>query len=265
MMATFNSKTRRAMECGLVAATCIFAAGIVFADEAQDKIFAARAEMEFHRAQIQFQSDTSNSTNAWQLARACYDFADFATNDTGRADIASQGIAACRQIIAREPKIAAAHYYLAMDLGQLARTELLGALKIVREMEREFKTASELDAHFDYAGPARNLGLLYRDAPGWPASIGNESKARSLLKQASRLAPNYPENHLNLAESYLQWTDPGHAKLELNALDSLWPKAQTNFTGEIWERSWDDWSARRAAARKKLDEASAPAKSPKSR
>ena len=264
-MATFNSKTRRTMKCGIVAAAFIFNAGTVFADEAQNKIFAMRAEAEFHRAQIQFQSDTNNSTNAWQFARACYDFADFATNDAERADIANQAIFACRQLIARESKIAAVHYYLAMNLGQLARTELLGALKIVKEMEREFKMAAALDAHFDFAGPERNLGLLYRDAPGWPASIGSERKAKNYLQQAVKLAPDYPENHLNLAESYLQWRESDDAKKELDALDALWPKAQKQFTGEKWEQSWSDWSTRRDAARKKLDETSAPMKSPKTR
>jgi hypothetical protein len=36
----------------------------------------------------------------------------------------------------------------------------------------------------------------------------------------------------------------------LKTLDTLWPSAQTNFTGEAWERSWNDWSTRRDAARK---------------
>jgi hypothetical protein len=263
-MATFNSKTSHAMKYGLATAFFLFAtAGIVFADESQNKIFAARAEAEFHRAQIQFQSDTNNSTNAWLFARACYDFADFATDDVQRATIAVQGIAACRQLVAREPKSAPAHYYLAMNLGQLARTELLGALKIVNEMEREFKTAQALDAQFDFAGPERNLGLLYRDAPGWPASIGSKRKARAFLDQAEKLAPDYPENNLNLAESFLQWHENEDAKKELDALDLLWPKAQTNFTGEVWEQSWDDWSTRRDDARKKLGETPAPLKPPK--
>lgn len=247
------------MKCGIVAAALVFSAGTVFADEAQNKIFAARVETEFHRAQNQFQSDTNNSTNAWQFARACYDFADFATNDDERANIANQGIAACRQLLAREPQNAATHYYLAMDLGQLARTEFIGALKIVREMEREFKTAAALDEHFDFAGPERNLGLLYRDAPK-TLSIGNNRKARTFLEQAVKLAPDYPENQLNLAESDLQWHENDDAKKELDALDALWPKARTNFTGEKWEQSWSDWSTRRDAARKKLETISAPAK-----
>jgi len=237
--------------------------GIAFAGEAPNKIFATRAEVEFHRAQIEFQSDTNASAIAWEFARACFDFADFATNDAERAVIARQGIAACRQFIAREPESAPAHYYLAMDLGQLARTKTLGALKMVREIEREFKTAAELDGHFDYAGPERGLGLLYRDAPGWPVSLGSRHKARQWLEHAAELAPHYPENHLNLDESYFQWHDQTSASRELEALDMLWPGARTNFVGKAWERSWDDWSARRDAVRKRLSEISKPLNSPK--
>jgi hypothetical protein len=145
-----------------------------------------------------------------------------------------------------------------MNLGQLARTKYLGALPLVKEMEPEFQTAGELDARFDHAGPERNLGLLYRDAPGWPVSIGNPSKAQSLLKQSVKLAPNYPENYLHLIESYLKWQEPGDAKKQLRALDAIWPTARTNFTGAQWEQSWDNWSVRRAAAQKQVAATSTP-------
>ena len=252
-MATANSKPRLLKPWKSIAGILLLAAGMVLADEAQRKIFTARANAEFQRAQARFQADANNATNAWQFARAAFDFAEFSTSDTARAALAKQGIAACRQLIASDPKSAAAHYYLAMNLGQLARTEFLGALKLVKEMEREFKTAGELDARFDYAGPARSLGLLYRDAPGWPASIGSKRKAHSFSEQAVKLVPDYPGNHLNLVESYLQWDETAAAKWELQVLDALWPVAQTNLTGEKWEQSWDDWSTRRQAARQKIN------------
>jgi len=262
--ATFNSQYEHAAKWKCAAAIFLFAAGgIVLADDARDKSFTARAEAEFHRAQIQFESNTNNSDAARQFARACYDFADFATNKAERAAIANQGIAACHQFIARDTNAVAAHYYLGMNLGQLARTKSLGALKIIREMESEFKTAAELDRQFDYAGPERNLGLLYRGAPGWPASIGSKRKARDWLERAVQLAPDYPENHLNLIESFLQWHENDNAKNELKTFDALWPTVQKKFTGAQWEQSRDDWSARREAARKTLNEVSAPAKPPK--
>ena len=105
--------------------------------------------------------------------------------------------------MARESNLAPAHYYLGMNLGQLARTRGLSALRLVNQMQREFTRARDLDEHFDWAGPDRNLGLLYRDAPAF-ASIGSRSKAREHLMRAVELAPRYPENRLNLVETYLQ-------------------------------------------------------------
>ncbi|MGA2028676.1 MAG: hypothetical protein ABSG87_01190 [Verrucomicrobiota bacterium] len=261
-MATFNSKTRRAIKCGLVAAGFIFAARIVFADEAQNKIFAARAEAEFLRTQEQFQSDTNDSAAAWQLARACFDFADFAKTKAERAALAQQGIAACQQLLARDFNSAPAHYYLGMNFGQLARTETFGALRLVKEMEHEFKIATELDEHFDYAGPERNLGLLYRDAPSWPTSIGGHRKAREWLERAAAVAPDYPENCLNLLESFLNWNDRIGAQHEMKALDELWPQAQKKFFGESWEQSWADWKERRDVAREHLKEMFKPLQAP---
>jgi hypothetical protein len=263
-MEILNPRTRHTATGKRVVAVFLLAvAGIIFAGEARNKIFAARAEAEFHRAQIQLQSNTNDFAAAWHFARACYDFADFATNDTERATLAVQGIAASRQLLAYRSKSAPGHYYLGMNLGQLARTEILGALKLVREMEREFKTANDLDEHFDYAGPARCLGLLYRDAPGWPTSIGSRYKAREWLERAAKLAPDYPENRLNLIESRLKWNDRTSAESELKTLDSLWPKAQTNFVGEAWERSWADWATRKNAAEQSLAQPPPPAESPK--
>ena len=255
-MATANSKTQPAAGWRRVTVFLIFVAGMIIADEAQRKIFTAQVGAEFQQAQSRYKADATNPTNVWQFARAAFNYAEFATSDAQRAALAEQGIAACRQLVARDPKSAAAHYYLAMNLGQLARTKFLGALKLVKEMDREFKKAGELDPQFDYAGPERNLGLLYRDAPGWPASIGNKRTARYYSEQAAKLVPDYPANHLNLVETYLLWNERDEARHELQVLDAVWPAARTNLTGEAWEPSWDDWSTRRDAARKKINETS---------
>ena len=236
-MAIIDRQKWRRIERGWLAAVLLLAAGgMVFAGDAQTNIFAIRAAAEFQRAQSRFQAGTNDPDAAWQFARAGFDFADFATNDTERAAIARQGIAACQELLARDTNSAPGHYYLAMNYGQLARAEApsVAAYRLVKQIEHEFKTAADLDKSFDYAGPERNLGLLYRDAPGWPFSIGSKRKARDFLDQAAKLAPDYPENHLNLAESFLQWHESDDAKSELKTLDALWPAAQTNFTGEAW-------------------------------
>ena len=119
----------------------------------------------------------------------------------------------------------------------------------MHEVEREFKAATALDEKFDFAGPPRCLGLLYRDAPGWPLSIGNKKKAKEFLERAAVIAPDYPENFLNLAESHLRWHERDEAQAAFKKLDALWQSAQTNLVGEAWAKSWHDWSWRRAVAR----------------
>lgn len=261
-MLILNSVARRLLPARWVA-TVLFLAGVrmVFADEPPNPAFLAHAEAELQRAQTQYQSNTTNPAVALQVARACFNLADLVTNDVRRAALANQGIAVCHRWLAREPDSAPAHYYLAMNFGQLAKAEApsLAAYRLVHEIEREFKKAAELDSHFDYAGPDRGLGLLYRDAPAWPLSVGSRRKARDYLEQAEKLAPDYPENHLNLAEAFLRWHDRTEANRELQALDAVWPAARTNLVGQAWETSWADWSARRDAVRQRLAGTSKPA------
>lgn len=218
----------------------------------QKPIFAARAQKAFDDAKARYQANPTNAEAAWQFGRACYDWAEFAKTGPDREQIAEQGIAACSNLIQLDPKFAQGHYYLALNLGQDARTRNLGALKLVQQMETEFKTVINLDPKLDYAGADRGLGLLYLETPGWPLSIGSNSKARQHLQKAEKLFPNSPENLLNLIEAHLSWGDKNAAIRELKQLDELWPAAKKEFTGEQWEPAWADWEARRDSFWKKV-------------
>jgi tetratricopeptide (TPR) repeat protein len=229
----------------VLAANCLNAS----AGEREAAVFA---RTNFQAAAVRYQADANNAEAAWRFARACFDLADIATNHTEKASVAEQGIAACRQLIARAPDLVPAHYYLGMDLGELAQTKGLGALRLVKQMEREFTMVREQDEKFDYAGADRNLGLLYRDAPAF-GSIGSRTKAKQCLERAVALAPNYPENRLDLLEAYLKSGDDEPAQRELQTLDALWPRARTNFTGPAWAASWDDWEPRLKKARAKIN------------
>ena len=121
---------------------------------------------------------------------------------------------------------------------------MLGALKVLNEMERELKRALELDPKLDYAGPNRTLGVLYLEAPGWPTSLGSKTKARQNLMRALELAPEYPENHLNLIEALQKWHETRDLPDRLAAYEKLLPAARTNFAGLQWEDEWDSWGKR---------------------
>ena len=222
----------------------------------------ARARREYWRAKAAQAKNREDVTAGWEFARACFDVGEFATNSTERAETAEQGIDVCRKLIERDPNFARAYYYLGMNLGQLARTRGLSALKLVSEMEGDFKQARELDEKLDHSGPNRNLGLLYRDAPHI-ASIGSRSKAQKFLARAVEVAPDFPENRLNLIESCLHWNDRNGARREFKALEELWERALKTFSGPEWACSWADWKKRFAQVKRKIEEPSRAIESPR--
>jgi hypothetical protein len=225
----------------------------------------ARAERIYFAARARLARATNSSEAAWQFARACFDWAEFAPGNAPRAQIAIEGIAACRQAIALNPNLAAPYYYLALNLGQLARTKKLGALKLVEEMETNFKAAIALDAAFDFAGPHRSLGLLYLNAPGWPASIGSRAKARQHLQKAVELCPEYPDNRLSLLEADLEWGEKKAAVAGLPAMEESLEAARKKFTGEEWASTWRDWEARWQKIKLKALTASPPLETPRNK
>jgi tetratricopeptide (TPR) repeat protein len=210
-------------------------------------------EKAYQQAKTNYAAHPEDIRAAWEFGRTTFDLADIVTANSQRAIIAERGIAACKQALEHAPDSAPLHYYLGLNLGELARTKTLGALRLVDQMEREFTRAIELDSKFDYAGAERSLGLLYRDAPVL-ASIGSKSKARIHLQHALDLAPRYPENRLNIVESELKWGDRKSARRELNALMESWEAARAEFAGPAWESSWADWTARLEKVKKALDE-----------
>jgi hypothetical protein len=187
----------------------------------------------------------------WQLARACFARAEFPTNDTQRATLAQEGIKAARTALAHDSNAAPAHFHLAMNLGQLARTKSLGALPLVDEMEAEFLRARDLDEHFDYAGPDRCLGRLYFEAPA-TISVGSRTKAQKHFARAAELEPDYPENRLNLIESALRWKETKAARREAERYAAKLETARAKFSGQRWQAAWLDWDARWEKLRKDL-------------
>ena len=238
----------------------MFLALQTMADDGQTNTAIARIETNFAGVRNRFENETTNTVVAWQFGRACYDMSTLQKDPSRQAKIAEQGIAACR--LSLRSNSVQAHYYLGMDLSQLADAKHnFSALHLAKDIEREFLAARALDEHFDYAGPDRNLGLLYRETPTI-ISIGSRTKARQHLEEAVKLAPDLPENRLNLLESYIRWGYHTEATRELKELERIWPAATKTFTGDEWALSWWEWNKRLAGVQKKLEEAPKPSESP---
>lgn len=226
-----------------LAALClVLGVEVGFGSDPDAQMLRRRAESAFGEARDRYSVSTNEVESAWQFGRAAFDFAEFATSTQERRMIASEGVAACRRAVHLQPDLAAGHYYLGLNLGQLARVvNRLSALGLVGDMEEAFVTARRCDPEFDYAGADRNLGLLYQQAPGWPISVGNKASARKHLEAAVSLSPDYPGNRLALAR--LRWaTDKRRLFLsEMEALAASWPRAQAQFSGDEWIGSWIEW------------------------
>jgi tetratricopeptide (TPR) repeat protein len=234
---------------------CLFAwcAGPFMAGAAETNTPLDQLNKTFGEAHRRYLAETGSVEAAWQFSRACFDLADTASNNTQRAEFANRGIDAGKRGVSLNNNSAPAHYYLGMNIAQLAETRhSLSGLRLVKDMEREFITSRLLDEPFDYAGADRNLGLLYEQAPAI-VSIGNRTKARQHLLKAVELAPDFPENQLNLIEAYLKWNYRAEAARQLEKLEKLWPDAQGKFTGGQWALSWPDWNKRLDNMKKRLE------------
>ena len=181
---------------------------------------------------------------AVKFAEACFEWAEFARSSEERAPLALEGIAAARVAVLKAPKEPGGYFFLAMNKGQLARTKTLGALPLVKEMEAAFLQAIKLDPKFDNASAERSLGMLYMDAPGWPTSIGSNSKARKHLERAVELAPEYPTNLLTLIDAYLRWEEEDALHKAMQRYRKLMLTAREKYSGPKWGNSWKDWDAR---------------------
>lgn len=222
--------------------------------EATEDVWMELARSNHVAATAAAAASPSDTTLAWKLGRACFDLAEFATKDDQRERLAEQGIATCRAALKTEPASAPLQYYLAMNLGQLARTKTLGALKLVREMEALFSQARLLDETFDAAGPDRCLALLYLEAPGWPTSIGNKKKALTHIRRAVQLAPTYPGNQLSLVKILIQNHDWSAAETEWASLVAAWEANLKAFTGPEWGATRQEWESSRTSLERRLEQ-----------
>ena len=236
---TRSSQSVRALPASLSLA--IFFSAFLSAAEPD---FRRRILENYRTAKSNYLANASSEKAAATYGEACFDWADLARTDSARAAVAEEGIAAMRETLLSQPRSAAAHYWLGLNLGQLARTKTLGALPIVREMEKVFKASIAADPKFNHAGAHRSLGLLYLEAPGWPTSIGSNSKARQHLEKAVELAPNHPENHLCLMEAYVKWNDRDDLTRAITRYRDVRPQAKEKYSGEQWTQSWNDWDKR---------------------
>ena len=109
-----------------------------------------------------------------------------------------------------DPSSPEGHYWHGLFLLKKAQKRGLTGYFIVKEGIRELEKVRKEKPDYDHAGASRVLGLLYCLAPGW-TPFGDLNKSIALGKESTRLAPNYPLNHLYLANAYKKQGDTAAA------------------------------------------------------
>jgi len=109
------------------------------------------------------------------------------------------GRKAARQATELDPNNGPAHYWYGFILLFCADGEQ--SYSLLKQARRELELADRLSPDCDGAGPARMLGRIYQETPGWPF-LGSTPKAIEYFERAQKSAPDHLKNHLWLGLTY---------------------------------------------------------------
>jgi tetratricopeptide (TPR) repeat protein len=124
-----------------------------------------------------------------------------------------------------QPDSAVSYFYRGLCRGKQGEMKgVWASLGIIDPFEEDMKKAVELDPKVNYAGPHRALGKLYLELPFFLG--GDSDKSVFHLKEAVRLAPNYAENHLGLAQVLVKKNNSTEARESLHKLMQLTDNTQ---------------------------------------
>ena len=183
------------------------------------------------------------------LARASAENSMKATGKLKAKDFAEQGITHANNCIKLAPSDAGCYYWRAVNTGLYHKVWVLGYQRGVKKMIEDCNKVISLDSSYDHAGAYRILGQIYTQLPqtgGRPDSIIRDLPfAEKNLREAVRLSPDYPENHLALADTLFAEEKPVEAKEYLAKAKSLVPDWQSDI-------SYNDWHISMKSLEKKI-------------
>ncbi len=166
-------------------------------------------------AQELLRRDRADGPAAWRAARALY-LASVEGDPSDLDRTAARCMVAAQLSLAHDLS-AESPYFAALCYGLRAQTRSRSAVGLVQKMVELGESALSRDPMIQNAGPHRLLGGVYLRAPAWPTSVGDLDSALDHLASAVELSPEWPENHLLLAEALLEDECPVEAMEALNA------------------------------------------------
>lgn len=192
------------------------------------------------------------AAEAQTLTGTARDLAQASLQETNRGqarELAEEGIAKATRCLELAPEEAGCFYWRAVNTGLYHRVHVIGYQRGVKRMIDDCDKAIALDPGYDHAGPYRLLGILYTRLPQTGSTAESITRdldaAEAFLRKAIELAPDYPENHLALAEALMAKGNASEARAHLALARHLSPRWKD-------DASYNDWSKMILALEKDL-------------
>jgi len=156
-----------------------------------------------------------------------------------RVELATEASRDAEACMAREPSNVACLYGGAIALGLEARAHPTRAGELLRTMLERLAGAEAADAGYDHAGPPRVRALVLIRAPGWPLGPGDPEAGLAAARRAAALRPEYPPNHLALAEALAKTGDANGARKSYQQARDLAQALPSASDRDAWLREAD--------------------------
>ena len=187
----------------------------------------SKSKQEYEKIALQMEKILENNPNLhewkWRLARVHYALAK--NFEESRVHHYEQCILLSSQAIELKSNSAISYFYRGLCRGK--KGELKGvwaSLGIIDPFEEDMKKAVNLDPTVNHSGPHRALGKLYLELPFFLG--GDLDKSEFHFLESIRLAPNFAENHLGLAQVLMKKNKSTKARETLHKLMQLTDNTQ---------------------------------------
>jgi len=154
---------------------------------------------------------------------------------------AESGIAYANRCVEIAPNTPECYYWRAVNTGVYHSVRVVGYQRGIKQMINDCNAVIAMGREkYDNAGPWRIQGQIFTKLPetgGRPDSLTRDlDKALVYLRKAVDLAPNYPENHIALAEALYKEGESEAASHELDVAKELAPKWQNDVAYAEWKK-----------------------------
>jgi len=186
------------------------------------------------------------------------DYALKASQEKGRAEgkaLAQAGIRSADACLDKSPNLAGCYYWRAVNTGLYYKIRIIGYQDGIKKMISDCDKINSLDPSYNNAGAYRMLGEIYTQLPqtgAHPDSVIRDLVlAEQYLQKAVELAPDYPENHLALAEALYGQKKISESTAQLEKAKQLSPLWKTDISYNEWTNNIGELQKKLAKAAKK--------------